>query len=133
MNDESRPGGMRAEARRDAEGERSVRVKADRPGAGPAGIDVDLRMIAAEIEALCELASDPAKAEDRWRVYDFSIRWGVLISGRLKRVEHYYRLGELTNAQEARYRELRRELKRGMPLIEQLNLGRPGVPLEDGA
>lgn len=96
-------------------------------------MDADLRVIAAGIEALCELGSDPAKAEDRWRVYDFSIRWGVLISGRLKRVEHYYRLGELTGAQAARYRELRRELRRGMPLIERLDLGRPGVPLEDGA
>lgn len=106
-------------------------MEADRPGAGRARIDADLRKIAAEIEALCELASDPAKAEDRWRVYDFSIRWGVLISGRLKRVEHYYRLGELTDAQQANYRELRRELKGRMPLIERLDLGRPGVPLED--
>jgi hypothetical protein len=88
-------------------------------------------MIAAEIEALRELASDPTKAEDRWRVYDFSIRWGVLISGRLERVEHYYRLGELTEAQEERYRGMRRELSREMPLIEQLDLGRPRVPLED--
>lgn len=106
-------------------------MKANQPGAGRPGIDVDLRMIATEIEVLRELASDPAKAEDRWRIYDFSIRWGVLISGRLKRVEHYYRLGELTEIQEARYRELRRELKEVVPLIEQLNLGRPRVPLED--
>lgn len=55
----------------------------------------------------------------------------MLISGRLKRVEHYYRLGELTDAQQANYRELRRELKGRMPLIERLDLGRPGVPLED--
>ncbi len=106
-------------------------MNADQPGAGPPAIDNDLRIITTEIEALRELASDPAEAEDSWRVYDFSIGWGVLISGRLKRVEHYYRLGELTETQEARYRELRRELKEAMPLIERLNLGWPHVPLED--
>ncbi len=133
MTEEAWLGGMRPRDRRDPEGERSGCVKADRPGAGRPGIDADLRMIATGMEVLCELGSDPAKAEDRWRVYDFSIRWGVLMSGRLKRVEHYHRLGELTDAQEVRYGELRRELKKGMPLIERLDLGRPGVPLEDEA
>lgn len=100
-------------------------------GAGPPGIDADLNMVAAGIGALGELGSDPAKAGDRWRVYDFSIGWGVLISGRLERVEHYHRLGKLAEDQEARYRELKRELKSRMPLIERLDLARPRVPLED--
>jgi hypothetical protein len=108
-------------------------VTPDKPAAGPPGIDADLRMVADGIGALQDLASDPAKAQDRWRVYDFGIRWGVLMSGRLERVEHYHRLGELTEAQEARYQELRRELEGAVPLIERLDLARPRVPLEDGA
>jgi hypothetical protein len=83
----------------------------DEPGKGRPGIDTDLGMISTQSEALRELASDPAKAEDGSRVYDFSIRWGALMSGRLKRLEHYYRAGELTEDQKSRYRELRRELK----------------------
>lgn len=100
-------------------------------GAGPPGIDVDLSMIFVETSALRELASDPDKAEDGARVYDFSIRWGVLMSGRLKRLEHYHRTGELTEEGERRYRELRRELEEAIPLIERLGIARPTVPLED--
>lgn len=97
----------------------------------PIGIDADLSMIAAGIGALRELASDPAKAEDGTRVYDFSIRWGVLMSGRLMRLEHYHRAGDLTEDQERRYRDLRRELRDAGPQIEHLGLGWPAVPLED--
>lgn len=98
--------------------------------AGPAGMDVDLAMISSEIGALRELASDPEEAGNRGKVYDFGIRWGVLMSGRLKRIEHYHRAGELTQEQERRYRQLRRELGEAMPLIERLGISRPTVPLE---
>ena len=56
---------------------------------GPPGIDRDLDMIFAETNALRELAADPKEANDGARVYDFSIRWGTLMSGRLERLEHY--------------------------------------------
>lgn len=104
---------------------------ADEPKTGPTGIDTDVSMIASEAEALRELTSDPAQAEDGWKIYDFSIRWGMLISGRLKRLEYYYRAGELTGDQERRYRGLRRQLQDIMPQIERLGLGRPTVPFED--
>lgn len=100
-------------------------------GPGPPGMDIDLGMVSAGIEALRELASDPDKTEDGARVYDFSIRWGALMSGRLKRIEHYHRAGELTEDQERCYRELRRELKEAIPLIERLGIARPTVSLED--
>ena len=100
-------------------------------GCGPLGIDADLHMIFVEIGALRELASDSTKKKDDARVYDFSIRWGVLMSGRLKRLEHYHRAGELTGDQERRYRELKRELGDVVPLTESLGIGRPTVPLED--
>ena len=100
-------------------------------GPGPPGMDIDLGMVSAEIEALRELAADPEEAEDKGRVYGFSIRWGALMSGRLLRVEHYHRAGELTEEQEGRYRELRRELGEAIPLIERLGIARPTVALED--
>lgn len=86
-------------------------------------------MISEAVEALRDLASDPDR--DGSRVYDFSIRWGVLMSGRLKRLEHYYRAGQLTGEQERRYRGLRRELKDATPRIERLGISRPAVPLDD--
>lgn len=104
---------------------------ADEPVISRPGVDADLGLIASEIEALRDLASDSGKVQDEDRVYDFSIRWGVLLSGRLKRLEYYYRAGELTGDQRSRYRELRRDLKDAMPQIERLGLGRPRVPLED--
>lgn len=103
----------------------------DEPRNEPPGMDRDLDMLFAEVEALRELASDSEKAEDGARVYDFSIRWGTLMSGRLKRVEHYYRAGELTGDQTRRYRALRRELKSSTHLTDSLGISRPTVPLED--
>lgn len=100
-------------------------------GTGLPGIDGDLEMVAAGVAELRELASDPDKAEDSARVYDFSIRWGVLMSGRLLRLEHYYREGRLTREHEQSYRKLRSELSEAGPLIERLGLTRPTVPLED--
>lgn len=103
----------------------------DETGTGAPGIDEDLDLVAAGIRGLRELALDPVGSEDGAKVYDFSIRWGVLMSGRLKRLEHYYRAGELTERQERGYRELRRDLKEAAPLAEGLGIGRPTMPLED--
>ena len=101
------------------------------PGPGPPGIGTDLAMIFAETGALRELASDPEGAEDGARIYDFNVRWGTLMSGRLLRLERYHRAGELTQDQERGYRELRNELKEVTPLIEHLGVARPTVPLVD--
>ena len=103
----------------------------DKPNGGPPGIDRDLELLAEGIASLRELAPDPVASEDDARVYDFSIRWGTLLSGRLKRLEHYHRAGELAAGQRRRYRELRDELKQATPLAEGLGLGKPSVPLED--
>lgn len=103
----------------------------DETGTGPPGIDEDMSAVAAGIQGLRELALDPVGSEDGTRVYDFSIRWGVLMSGRLKRLEHYYRAAGLTQEQERAYRQLRGGLKEAAPLAEGLGIGRPTVPLED--
>ncbi len=98
---------------------------------GPPGIDKDMSAVADGIRGLRELALDPVGSEDGARIYDFSIRWGVLMSGRLKRLEHYYRTKELTEEQERAYRRLRGDLEEATPLAEGLGIGRPTVPLED--
>lgn len=98
---------------------------------GVPGIERDLNMIEEAIKGLRELASDPEKAENGSRIYDFNVRWGTLMSGRLRRLEHYYRGGELTDRQEESYRGLRRKLEDTMPLIERLGVTRPTVPLGD--
>jgi hypothetical protein len=99
-------------------------------GKGPPGIERDLGMLFAATEALRELASDSQRAQDGSKIYDFNVRWGVLMSGRLMRLEHYYRAGDLTEDQEQRYQELRRELEDATPSIECLGISRPTVPLE---
>ena len=98
------------------------------PHAGPPGIDRDIGMISAGVEELHRLASDQQKAQDSARIYDFSIRWGVLMSGRLQRLDHYHRAGELTQDQERRYGELRGELRDAAPQAERLGIARPNPP-----
>jgi hypothetical protein len=100
------------------------------PHAGPPGIDRDIGMISAGVEELRQLVSDQQRAQDDARIYDFSIRWGVLISGRLQRLDHYHQAGELTRDQERRYGELREELRDAAPQAERLGIARPNLHLE---
>jgi hypothetical protein len=97
------------------------------PHAGPPGIDRDIGLISAGVEELRQLASDRQKAQDSARIYDFSIRWGVLMSGRVQRLDHYHQAGELTQDQERRYGELREELRDAAPQAERLGLARPNI------
>jgi hypothetical protein len=91
------------------------------------GADADLDLIFAQLKALRELASDSGGG----RVYDFSIRWGTLLSGRLERLAYYYHHGELAPDEQARYESLRSELREALPLVELLGLAFPTVLLED--
>jgi hypothetical protein len=99
--------------------------------AGPPGIDRDLAMIFAGVEELRRLASDEQKAQDGARIYDFSIRWGVLLLGRLERLDHYHLTGELTRDQEISYRELGHELSEAAPQAERLGIARPNIASGD--
>jgi len=96
-----------------------------------AGIHVDLDLLFAHVKALRELASDPDQSHNSARVYDFSIRWGTLLYGRLERLAYYHRRGELAPDERARYESLRCELREVLPLVERLGLARPRVALED--
>lgn len=95
------------------------------------GVDTDLALLFAQVRALRDLASDPRKAQDSDRIYDFGIRWGVLLSGRLQRLDHYHHRQELTPQEHERYATLRAELRDVVPLAERLGLPRPAVPLDD--
>jgi hypothetical protein len=53
------------------------------------------------------------------------------MSGRLERLEHYHRSGELTEHQERRYQELREELRDAAPQAERLGLARPNISAAD--
>jgi hypothetical protein len=95
-----------------------------------AGVHADLDLMFAQTKALRELASDPDQAHNSARVYDFSIRWGTLLHGRLERLAYYHRRGELAPDEQARYESLRRELREVLPLVERLGLAWPRVALE---
>ena len=97
------------------------------PNAGPPGIDRDMYLISAALEELHQLACDEQKPQESARIYDFSIRWGVLLSGRLQRLEHYHQTGDLAQDQERRYGELREELKGAAPQAERLGIARPNI------
>ncbi len=64
------------------------------------------------------------------RIYGYSIRWGPM-SGRLMRLEHCYQAGNLTEDQELRYRDLRREVGDVTTLTGRLGVGRPSLLLKD--
>lgn len=102
-------------------------LASDRTVAG----DADLDLLLAHVKALRELAADPEKARDSARVYDFSIRWGALLAGRLERLAHYHSRGELPPGDQTRYDVLRAELRDVLPLAERLGLARPTVALDD--
>jgi hypothetical protein len=76
------------------------------------GVDADLDVLFDQIKQLRELAGDPDRARDSARVYDFSIRWGTFLRGRLERLDYYYSRGTLTTGEQARYQDLRTELRR---------------------
>jgi hypothetical protein len=97
------------------------------PKAGPPGIDRDLDMVSSALEELRRLASDEQLAQDGARIYDFSIRWGVVLSGRLQRLNHYHRAGELTRDQAFRYGDLVQGLWDAAPQAERLGIARPTI------
>lgn len=58
-----------------------------------------------------------------------ALHWDHLMADYLVELDEYYRRGEMTSDQQARYRELLAKLKDAAPLIRQLKLYPPPVPL----
>jgi hypothetical protein len=98
-------------------------------------IDDDVEFLSEQLEKLRELgqqkeADDAFGDED---IYDFSVRWGTALSGRLPRLVHYSSLGLLDEADQRRFESLREELRRVSDLAEELGLPRPVLTGEEAA
>jgi hypothetical protein len=89
-------------------------------------IDNDVELIAGQINALKELAKtdDDAPITEVQR-YDFAIRWGTVLTGRLRRLVHYASLGRLGEADVRRFHALSDELRAVSHLIDRFRLARP--------
>ena len=92
-------------------------------------IDINLHAIGAEADFLPELAVtwDQETAVNQYVWY---IEWRELMA-RLEDVETAYRAGAMTAEQREWYHTLRRKLRTRLPLLTQLGLATPSVPLED--
>lgn len=90
---------------------------------GPISIDDDLEFLNEQIEALKELGRLDEVSEGQ--LYDFSIRWGAALSGRLRRLVYFSSGGMLDEAGESRFQSLCAELRSVSDLIERFDVARP--------
>jgi hypothetical protein len=86
-------------------------------------IDNDVELITEQIKALKELAqADDEAPITEGRRYDFSIRWGTVLAGRLRRLVHNSSLGRLSDADVRRFHALCDELRTLSHLIDRFRL-----------
>jgi len=86
-------------------------------------IDDDVECLTEQIEALKQLGrQDEVTDGER---YDFSIRWGTALAGRLPRLVHYSSRGLLDETDERRFQALCDELRELSELIERIGLTQP--------
>lgn len=86
-------------------------------------IDDDVELITEQINGLKELAAQGQVSEGQR--YDFSIRWGTILAGRLRRLTHYSSLGMLDDTDESRFADLCAELRTLSDLITRFRLASP--------
>jgi hypothetical protein len=89
----------------------------------PITIDDDVEWLTEQIERLKQLGSQDEVSEGE--KYDFSIRWGTALAGRLPRLVHYSSRGLLDDADERRFQTLREELRGLAGLIDRIGLVQP--------
>jgi hypothetical protein len=89
----------------------------------------DLDLLFAQLADLQDIAADPERSESEDVIYDFSIRWGTMLSGRLQRLDYYYRRGELEPDERERYQQLAQQFRDAIPVIDELMLPRPATSL----
>jgi hypothetical protein len=89
----------------------------------PIGIDDDIELLTEQMAALRELGRK--EDVDGETIYDFSIRWGTALAGRLRRLVYYSSSGMLTDADERRFQSLCDEMRALSELIDRFNLARP--------
>lgn len=101
------------------------------------GADGDLDLMFEQIAELRRVAEEVEATEDGEHasavVYDFSIRWGTYVSGRLHRLELGHESGALSADEDGRYRELVEELRDVLPITERLRLTCPTMAEEQPA
>lgn len=89
-------------------------------------VDDDVALLTEQVEELKRLGIDGPAGDGE--VYDFSIRWGTALAGRLPRLIHYYRLGALSNTDAHRVRTLWDELRAVSALAAGYGLACPALP-----
>lgn len=89
----------------------------------PVGVDDDFEWINEQVQALKQLGEKEELAEGE--SYDFSIRWGTALAGRLRRLVHYSAQRMLTEADERRFQALCDELRGLSGLIDRFELAHP--------
>ncbi|WP_375486004.1 hypothetical protein [uncultured Mycobacterium sp.] len=89
----------------------------------PIGVDDDFELINEQIQALKQLGAKDELADGER--YDFSIRWGAALAGRLRRLVHYSAQGMLSEADERRFQSLCDELRGLSDLIDRFDLAHP--------
>lgn len=90
---------------------------------GPIHIDDDVQWLTEQIQALKRLGKH--NEVDPCEKYDFSIRWGTALAGRLPRLVHYSSRGLLDEADQRRFQELCDELRGLSELIDRIGLVQP--------
>ncbi|OBF08242.1 hypothetical protein A5730_11120 [Mycobacterium sp. ACS4054] len=100
-------------------------------GRASVAIDADVEFLAEQVEALEALGRNDSVGEGE--VYDFSVRWGAALAGRLPRLVHYSSLGLLDDADQRRFSSLCADLRRVSDLAESLGLPRPALSAGEAA
>ena len=85
-------------------------------------VDDDIEWLTEQVEALRELGRQEQVSDGE--KYDFSIRWGTALAGRLPRLVHYSSRGLLEPADEHRFQALCDDL-RGLSDLIATNGARP--------
>lgn len=89
----------------------------------PITIDDDVEWLTEQIQALKQLGRQDEVTDGE--KYDFSIRWGTALAGRLPRLVHYSSRGLLGEADERRFQMLCDELRELSDLIDRIGLTQP--------
>ncbi len=92
-------------------------------------IERNLGALLAEVEDLPNVSAEWDQWTEGNRV-SYSLDWDHLMADYLTELDGYYRAGDLTPDQQARYFELLLKLKARLPMIHHLNLYPPPVPLD---
>jgi hypothetical protein len=90
---------------------------------GPITIDDDVEWLTEQIRLLKQLGQEDVV--DDGKKYDFSIRWGTALAGRLPRLVHFSSRGLLDEADERRFQTLCDELRGLSDVIDRIGLAQP--------